>query len=68
MSLEVTTVEGIISRAITGLTQDQAVRRQQHPEHAEQIDQFVAKLEELRSLQKTWTLIIEDITGEKKFT
>ncbi|XP_061381702.1 zinc finger protein ZPR1 isoform X1 [Danaus plexippus] len=60
---EVTTVEGIISRAITGLTQDQAVRRQQHPEHAEQIDQFVAKLEELRSLQKTWTLIIEDITG-----
>ncbi|OWR45434.1 zinc finger protein ZPR1 [Danaus plexippus plexippus] len=42
---------------------NQAVRRQQHPEHAEQIDQFVAKLEELRSLQKTWTLIIEDITG-----
>ncbi|CAG9577699.1 unnamed protein product [Danaus chrysippus] len=60
---EVTTVEGIISRAITGLTQDQAVRRVQHPEHAQQIDEFVTKLEELKSLQKTWTLIIEDITG-----
>ncbi|KAL0809130.1 hypothetical protein ABMA28_012754 [Loxostege sticticalis] len=60
---EVTTVEGIISRAVSGLTQDQAARREQHPEAAEQIDQFVARLQELRVLEKKWTLELEDISG-----
>ncbi|XP_063836242.1 zinc finger protein ZPR1 [Ostrinia nubilalis] len=60
---EVTTVEGIISRAVSGLTQDQSARREQHPEAAEQIDRFVARLQELRHLEKKWTLELEDISG-----
>ncbi|KAI5635929.1 ZPR1 zinc-finger domain-containing protein [Phthorimaea operculella] len=60
---EVTTVEGIIQRAIAGLTQDQEVRRQQHPDAAAQIEEFVAKLHLLRVLDEPWTLELEDISG-----
>ncbi|KAG6465219.1 hypothetical protein O3G_MSEX015008 [Manduca sexta] len=60
---EVTTVEGIISRAIAGLTQDQEARREQHPEAAQQIDTFVSKLQVLRELERPWTLLLEDISG-----
>lgn len=60
---EVTTVEGIVSRAIAGLTQDQALRREQHPEAAEQIDRFVQRLEALRDSAAPWQLELEDISG-----
>ncbi|KAJ8941365.1 hypothetical protein NQ314_010428 [Rhamnusium bicolor] len=60
---EVTTVEGIINRAITGLEQDQPVRRIQNPEGAVQIDDFISKLSELKELEKPFTLILEDISG-----
>lgn len=60
---EVTTVEGIITRAIAGLIQDQEKRREQHPEVAEQIDAFVEKLEKLRNLDTPWTLHLDDISG-----
>lgn len=61
---EVTTVEGIISRVVTGLNQDQEQRRQDHPEAAAQIDQFILKLEELKELKTPFTLIIDDIAGD----
>ncbi|CAH0730833.1 unnamed protein product, partial [Brenthis ino] len=59
---EVTTVEGLIQRAVSGLTQDQDARRAQHPEDAAQIDAFVSKLQELRD-RKPWVLELEDISG-----
>ena len=61
---EVTTVEGIITRVITGLTQDQDKRRIDHPEAAAQIDEFVVKLEDLKELKTTFTLTIDDISGD----
>ncbi|XP_045456297.1 zinc finger protein ZPR1 [Melitaea cinxia] len=59
---EVTTVEGIITRAIAGLTQDQEVRRQQHPEEAAQIEQFIERLQTLKN-GGSWVLELEDISG-----
>ncbi|EFA05991.1 zinc finger protein ZPR1 [Tribolium castaneum] len=60
---EVTTVEGVITRSIAGLQQDQPVRRIQHPEAAAQIDEFIQKLEKLKDLNSPFTLILEDISG-----
>lgn len=61
---EVTTVEGIITRVITGLSQDQEQRRIDHAEAAAQIDAFIAKLEELKEVKKPFTLIIDDLSGD----
>jgi zinc finger protein len=61
---EVTTVEGIITRVISGLSQDQEKRKVDHPEAAAQIDTFIAKLEELKEVNKPFTLIIDDISGD----
>lgn len=60
---EVTTIEGIIDRAITGLNQDQPVRRIQHPDLAAQIDEFIKKLESLKEFNSPFTIILEDISG-----
>ncbi|XP_045525587.1 zinc finger protein ZPR1 [Pieris brassicae] len=60
---EVTTVEGLLARAIAGLTQDQEIRRTEHPDAAEQIDGFVAKLQALKVLKTPWTLELEDTSG-----
>lgn len=61
---EVTTVEGIITRVISGLLQDQDQRRKDHPDAADQIDQFIAKLEALKEVKSPFTLIIDDISGD----
>lgn len=63
---EVTTIEGIISRSIAGLQQDQTVRRIEHPEVAEQIDAFVCKLESLKLVETPFTIILEDISGNSR--
>ncbi|CAG4970180.1 unnamed protein product [Colias eurytheme] len=60
---EVTTVEGILARAISGLSQDQEARKKDHPEAAEQIATFVRKLQGLRGLETMWNLELEDISG-----
>ncbi|XP_034838937.1 zinc finger protein ZPR1 isoform X1 [Maniola hyperantus] len=60
---EVTTVEGILTRAVSGLKQDQEKRRAEHPDAAAQIDAFVERLEALRSVATPWTLLLEDISG-----
>lgn len=59
----ITTVEGILERSIAGLQQEQPVRRIQHPEAAEQIDQFCGKLLELKEGSKPFTVTIEDVSG-----
>lgn len=60
---EVTTIEGIIERAITGLQQDQGKRRIDHPEDATQIDNYVEKLRELLSVDTPFTFVLTDISG-----
>lgn len=60
---EITTVEGIITRAINGLEQDQETRRKEHSDVAAQIDEFIKKLNLLKEFQEPFTLILEDISG-----
>ncbi|KAM4828265.1 zinc finger protein ZPR1 [Thomomys bottae] len=58
-----TTVEGLISRAITGLEQDQPSRKANEEAIAEQIDEFIVKLKELKQVASPFTLIIDDPSG-----
>ncbi|XP_052255423.1 zinc finger protein ZPR1-like [Dreissena polymorpha] len=58
-----TTVEGVIGRAIEGLSQDQVLRRIQHPEVAEKIDEFIKKLEQLKTCETPFHIIIDDPSG-----
>lgn len=60
---EVTTVEGVLRRTITGLEQDQIVRRIMEPEAAKQIDDFVAKIEDVLLLKEPFTLTLDDPSG-----
>lgn len=59
--VEITTVEGIIDRAVRGLEQDQEVRRKEHPETAEKIDEFIAKLNDLKNLKTPFKLVLYDL-------
>lgn len=61
---EVTTVEGIVNRVVSGLSQDQEKRKHEHPEAAVQIDHFIARLEELKELKISFTLVLDDISGD----
>ena len=58
-----TTIEGVIDRAIDGLLQDQVLRRIQHPEVAVQIDDFVEKLKDLKNVECPFHFIVEDPSG-----
>lgn len=60
---EITTLEGILDRACTGLEQDQPVRRIEHPEDAAQIDAFVEQLRQLKLVERPWSLVLEDVSG-----
>ena len=60
---EISTVEGILSRTVTALEQDQPVRRHMDPEGAEQIDAFVAKIQDTLSLKTPFTLELDDPSG-----
>ncbi|XP_055963563.1 zinc finger protein ZPR1 [Sorex fumeus] len=58
-----TTVEGLISRAISGLEQDQPLRRAKDVAVAKSIDEFIGKLKELKQLASPFTLVIDDPSG-----
>ncbi|TDG39488.1 hypothetical protein AWZ03_014086 [Drosophila navojoa] len=60
---EVTTIEGIIERTITGLSQDQEKRRIEHPTEAESIDAFIDRLRDLKLVKKPFRVLLEDISG-----
>lgn len=60
---EISTVEGILSRTVTALEQDQPVRRHMDPEGAEQIDAFVARIQDTLSLKTPFTLELDDPSG-----
>ncbi|NWX20561.1 ZPR1 protein, partial [Aegotheles bennettii] len=58
-----TTVEGIIDRAVAGLEQDQPLRRAQDEEVAGKIDEFIVRLKQLKEARVPFTLIIDDPSG-----
>ncbi|XP_065508099.1 zinc finger protein ZPR1 [Caloenas nicobarica] len=58
-----TTVEGIIDRAIAGLEQDQPVRRATDEGVAWKIEEFIGKLRKLKEVQLPFTLVIDDPSG-----
>lgn len=57
------TIEGLLDRAVVGLEQDQAVRRVTDPAVAQQIDEFIQKLKKLKDVEDEFTLVIEDPSG-----
>ncbi|XP_054853282.1 zinc finger protein ZPR1 [Eublepharis macularius] len=58
-----TTIEGIIDRAIAGLEQDQPVRRETDPGAAGKIDEFISKLKRLKEVNEAFTFILDDPSG-----
>ncbi|XP_026797601.3 zinc finger protein ZPR1 [Pangasianodon hypophthalmus] len=57
------TVEGLLDRAVSGLEQDQPIRRATDPEVADKIDQFIQRLKKLKDVGEEFTLIINDPSG-----
>ncbi|XP_034724168.1 zinc finger protein ZPR1 [Etheostoma cragini] len=57
------TIEGLLDRAVSGLEQDQTVRRVKDPEVAGKIDEFIQKLRQLKEVESEFTLVIEDPSG-----
>jgi len=57
------TLEGIISRAIEGLLQDQPVRRIMHPEDGKKVDEYVEKLKHLLKVENPFTILLDDPSG-----
>ncbi|XP_066268497.1 zinc finger protein ZPR1-like [Branchiostoma lanceolatum] len=58
-----TTVEGVIDRAVRGLEQEQPIRRTMDPATAEKIDAFIEKLRGLTDVKTPFTLVLDDPTG-----
>lgn len=58
-----TTIEGIIDKAVDGIEQGQVLRRIQQPEVAQKIDDFLQKLRALKAMSKPFKLVIEDPSG-----
>ncbi|XP_076003509.1 zinc finger protein ZPR1 [Genypterus blacodes] len=57
------TIEGLLDRAVSGLEQDQAARREADPAVADKIDEFIQKLKDLKDMENEFTLVIEDPSG-----
>uniref|UniRef100_A0A8C7E1V0 ZPR1 zinc finger n=1 Tax=Naja naja TaxID=35670 RepID=A0A8C7E1V0_NAJNA len=58
-----TTLEGILDRAIAGLEQDQPDRRKVDTEVAGKIDEFISKLKGLKEVESAFTFILDDPSG-----
>lgn len=57
------TIEGLLDRAVAGLEQDQPARRAADPQVAEKINEFIQKLKKLKEVEEEFTLVIEDPSG-----
>ncbi|XP_017264067.1 zinc finger protein ZPR1 [Kryptolebias marmoratus] len=57
------TIEGLLDRAVAGLEQDQPGRRAADPVVADRIQEFIQKLKKLKDLENEFTLLIEDPSG-----
>ncbi|XP_033758824.1 zinc finger protein ZPR1-like [Pecten maximus] len=58
-----TTVEGIIDGAVSGLALDQPTRMEQCPEIAAKINDVILKLTMLKTVEKPFTVVVDDPTG-----
>lgn len=58
-----TTIEGIIDRAVTGLQQEQPVRRIMDPTTAQKIDDFIERLGGLKTRESHFQVIVDDPSG-----
>ncbi|XP_053852800.1 zinc finger protein ZPR1 isoform X1 [Vidua macroura] len=58
-----TTIEGIIDRAVAGLEQDQPARRATDKEVARKIDEFIGKLRQLKEVNSPFTFVLDDPSG-----
>lgn len=57
------TIEGLLDRAVAGLEQDQPIRRAVDPHVAEKIDEFIQRLNKLKAVESEFTVVIEDPSG-----
>ncbi|XP_061448519.1 zinc finger protein ZPR1 isoform X3 [Rhineura floridana] len=58
-----TTIEGLIDRAIDGLEQDQPIRRETNPDVGVKIDEFISKLKHLKEVASAFTFVLDDPSG-----
>ncbi|NXE39102.1 ZPR1 protein, partial [Ptilorrhoa leucosticta] len=58
-----TTIEGMIDRAVAGLEQNQPARRATDEEVARKIDEFIGKLRQLKEVNSPFTFILDDPSG-----
>ncbi|NXU55685.1 ZPR1 protein, partial [Turnix velox] len=58
-----TTIEGIIDRAVAGLEQDQPIRRATDEVVADKIAEFIGKLKQLKEVHSPFTFILDDPSG-----
>lgn len=54
---EITTIEGILSRCIAGLEQDQPVRKALDSDSAEKIEAFIQVLIDTKKCEKPFTIV-----------
>ncbi|KAL3886872.1 hypothetical protein ACJMK2_026833 [Sinanodonta woodiana] len=59
----ITTVEGILDKAIQGLEQNQELRRIQDPDVASKIDIFLKTLNNLKEIASPFTMVLDDPSG-----
>ncbi|XP_067288848.1 zinc finger protein ZPR1 [Pseudorasbora parva] len=57
------TIEGLLDRAVAGLEQDQSVRKATDPVVAEKIDEFIQRLKKLKEVEEEFTIVIDDPSG-----
>ncbi|XP_072885935.1 zinc finger protein ZPR1 [Hemitrygon akajei] len=57
------TVEGLIDRAVGGLEQNQPARKATDPDVAYKVEEFIEKLKKLKELETPFTLVIDDPSG-----
>lgn len=60
---ELNTIEGLLERAITGLGQDQPVRKIIDPDNAVKIDNVISQLTKCRNGEMKFTLVLDDASG-----
>jgi hypothetical protein len=64
---EVTTVEGVIQRAISGLEQEQPFRSIRDPAMAVQIGEFLTKLQNLKSVKSPFTMVSKVLFNKRGY-
>lgn len=57
------TLEGVMQRSIDGLLQEQPVRKVMDPKNAEKIEEFVGKMKKLMCVERPFSVIIHDPSG-----